>query len=178
MSLLHLSALLLGRIEIIDDTRFILANFLGKSKNILKIFKQDRINASLSFTTIYTLTALLYKYTILYFKLNKCCFQFASNISIVLCVFNCIVINVFWRLLWIYLGHVRLISFVHLAPWSACCLLALFHCMVRYGSARLGSVRLSSGRFAFPPQFSTAIEWAGLLTRRYNCAASTAVTSS
>ncbi len=56
--------------------------------------------------------------------------------------------------------------------------LALFHCMVRYGSVRLGTVRLSSGRFAFPPQFSTAIEWAGLFTRRYNCAASTAVTSS
>ncbi len=56
--------------------------------------------------------------------------------------------------------------------------MALFHCMVRYGSARLGTVRLSSGRFAFPPQFSTAIEWAGLFTRRYNCAASTAVTSS
>ncbi len=57
-------------------------------------------------------------------------------------------------------------------------LMALFHCMVRYGSARLVTVRLSSGRFAFPPQFSTAIEWAGLFTRRYNCAASTAVTSS
>ncbi len=47
-----------------------------------------------------------------------------------------------------------------------------------YGTARYGTVRLSSGRFAFPPQFSTAIEWAGLFTRRYNCAASTAVTSS
>ncbi len=55
---------------------------------------------------------------------------------------------------------------------------ALFHCMVRFGTARYGTVRLSSGRFAFPPQFSTAIEWAGLFTRRYNCAASTAVTSS
>ncbi len=42
---------------------------------------------------------------------------------------------------------------------------------VRYGTAQFGSV-------AFPPQFSTAIEWAGLFTRRYNCAASTAVTSS
>ncbi len=52
-------------------------------------------------------------------------------------------------------------------------LMPLFHCMVRYGT-----VRLSSGRFAFPPQFSTAIEWAGLFTRRYNYAASTAVTSS
>ncbi len=40
-----------------------------------------------------------------------------------------------------------------------------------------GTVRLSSGRFAFPPQFSTTIEWARLFTRRYNCAASTAVTS-
>ncbi len=49
---------------------------------------------------------------------------------------------------------------------------------VRHGTARYGTVRLSSGRFAFPPQFSTAIEWAGLFTRRYNCAASTAVTSS
>ncbi len=57
-------------------------------------------------------------------------------------------------------------------------LIALFHCMVRYGSARLVTVRLSSGRFAFPLQFSTAIEWAGLFMRRYSCAASTAVTSS
>ncbi len=47
-----------------------------------------------------------------------------------------------------------------------------------HGTVRYGTVRLSSGRFAFPPQFSTAIEWAGLFTRRYNCAASTAVTSS
>ncbi len=44
-------------------------------------------------------------------------------------------------------------------------------CTARYGTAQFGSV-------AFPPQFSTAIEWAGLFTRRYNCAASTAVTSS
>ncbi len=55
-------------------------------------------------------------------------------------------------------------------------LLALFHCMVRYGSARYGTAQF--GSVAFPPQFSTAIEWAGLFTRRYNCAASTAVTSS
>ncbi len=48
-----------------------------------------------------------------------------------------------------------------------------------YGAFPLhGSARLSSGRFAFPLQFSTTIEWAGLFTRRYNCAASTAVTSS
>ncbi len=52
--------------------------------------------------------------------------------------------------------------------------MALFHCMVLYGSARLGTVRLSSGQFAFPLQFSTALEWAGLFPRRYNCAASTA----
>ncbi len=52
------------------------------------------------------------------------------------------------------------------------------HGTVRFGTARYGTVRLSSGRFAFPPQFSTAIEWAGLFTRRYNCAASTAMTSS
>ncbi len=44
-----------------------------------------------------------------------------------------------------------------------------------HGTVRFGTVRLSSGRFAFPLQFSTAIEWAGLFTRRYNCAASTAV---
>ncbi len=50
------------------------------------------------------------------------------------------------------------------------------HGTVRYGSARLGTVRY--GSVAFPPQFSTAIEWAGLFPRRYNCAASTAVTSS
>ncbi len=47
-----------------------------------------------------------------------------------------------------------------------------------YGTVRHGSVRYGTGRFAFPPQFSTSIEWAGLFTRRYNCAASTAVTSS
>ncbi len=52
------------------------------------------------------------------------------------------------------------------------------HGTVRFGTARYGTVRLSSGWFAFPPQFSTATEWAGLFTRRYNCAASTAVTSS
>ncbi len=51
------------------------------------------------------------------------------------------------------------------------------HGTVRFGTARLGTARLGTGRFAFPPQFSTAIEWAGLFTRRYNCAASTAVTS-
>ncbi len=48
----------------------------------------------------------------------------------------------------------------------------------RFSTARYGTVRLSSGRFAFPLQFSTAIEWAGLFTRCYNCATSTAVTSS
>ncbi len=52
------------------------------------------------------------------------------------------------------------------------------HGTVRFSTARYSTVRLSSGRFAFPLQFSTAIEWAGLFTRRYNCAASTAVTSS
>ncbi len=39
----------------------------------------------------------------------------------------------------------------------SCGLMSLFHCMVRYGTVRHGSVRLSSGRFAFPLQFSTAI---------------------
>ncbi len=56
-------------------------------------------------------------------------------------------------------------------------LMVLFHCMVRYGSAWLVTVRLSLGRFAFPLQFSTAKEWAGLFTCRYSCATSTAVTS-
>ncbi len=50
--------------------------------------------------------------------------------------------------------------------------------VVRLGSARYGTARLSSGRFAFPLQFSSALEWAGLFTCRYSCAASTAVTSS
>ncbi len=50
------------------------------------------------------------------------------------------------------------------------------HGTVRFGTARYGTVHF--GSVAFPPQFSTAIEWAGLFTRRYNCAASTAVTSS
>ncbi len=53
----------------------------------------------------------------------------------------------------------------------------------RYGTAQFGSicvstawygtVRLSSGRFAFPLHFFTAFEWAGLFTRRYSCAAVT-----
>ncbi len=50
-----------------------------------------------------------------------------------------------------------------------------------YGTARhdsLRTARLSSCRFAFPRQFSTALEWAGLITCRYSCAASTAVTLS
>ncbi len=47
--------------------------------------------------------------------------------------------------------------------------------LVTYGAFPLhATVRLSSGRFAFPLQFSTAIEWAGLFTCRYSCAASTA----
>ncbi len=47
--------------------------------------------------------------------------------------------------------------------------------IVTYGAFPLhGTVRLSSARFAFPLQFSTAIEWAGLFTCRYSCAASTA----
>ncbi len=50
------------------------------------------------------------------------------------------------------------------------------HGTVRFGTARYGTAQF--GSVAFPPQFSTAIEWAGLFTRRYNCAASTAVTSS
>ncbi len=37
-------------------------------------------------------------------------------------------------------------------------------------------VRLGSALFAFPLQFSTALEWAGLCTCHYSCAASTAVT--
>ncbi len=49
------------------------------------------------------------------------------------------------------------------------------HGTVRFGAARYGTVRLSSERVAFPLQFSTAIEWAGLFTHRYNCAASTAL---
>ncbi len=71
-------------------------------------------------------------------------------------------------------------------------LMALFHCVVRLGSARIvtaqlvtlrlikarfGSgrfikARLGSVRFASPLQFRTALEWAGLLTCRYSCAAS------
>ncbi len=45
-----------------------------------------------------------------------------------------------------------------------------------YDSARFRTARLSSARFAFPLQFSTALEWAGLFICRYSCAASTAVT--
>ncbi len=38
------------------------------------------------------------------------------------------------------------------------------------------SVQFGSGRIVFPLQFSTALEWAGLFTCCYSCAASTAVT--
>ncbi len=38
----------------------------------------------------------------------------------------------------------------------------------RFGKARYGTARLSSGRFAFPPQFSTTLEWAGLFRCRYS----------
>ncbi len=47
-----------------------------------------------------------------------------------------------------------------------------------HGTIRFGTARYGTAQFAFPLQFSTAIEWVGLFTRRYNCAASTAVTSS
>ncbi len=49
---------------------------------------------------------------------------------------------------------------------------------VRHGSLWHRTERLGSGRFAVPLQFSTALEWAGLFTCCYSCAASTAVTSS
>ncbi len=62
-------------------------------------------------------------------------------------------------------------SHIHLWRFSTAWYGTVRHGSVRYGTAQFGSV-------AFPPQFSTAIEWAGLFTRRYNCAASTAVTSS
>ncbi len=54
--------------------------------------------------------------------------------------------------------------------------LALLQRGIRLGSARLSTARLSLARFAFLLQFSTALEWAGLSTCRYSCAASTAVT--
>ncbi len=50
------------------------------------------------------------------------------------------------------------------------------HGTVWFGTARYGTAHF--GSVAFPLQFSTAIEWAGLFTRRYSCAASTAMTSS
>ncbi len=52
-------------------------------------------------------------------------------------------------------------------------LLAIFHCVVQLGSARLVTAQHGSVRV-----FSTALEWAGLFTCRYSGAASTAVTSS
>ncbi len=53
----------------------------------------------------------------------------------------------------------------HHSPSSIQSLMALFHCMVRYGSVRVG-LRFRNLEL----QFSTAIEWAGLFTRCYNCA--------
>ncbi len=41
---------------------------------------------------------------------------------------------------------------------------------------RLSSAWFRTARFAFPLQFSTALEWAGLFACRCSCAASTAVT--
>ncbi len=38
------------------------------------------------------------------------------------------------------------------------------------------SARLSTARHAFPLQFSTALEWAGLFISHYSCATSTAMT--
>ncbi len=35
-----------------------------------------------------------------------------------------------------------------------------------HGTTRFGTTRLSSGRFVFPLQLSTALEWAGLFTCR------------
>ncbi len=52
------------------------------------------------------------------------------------------------------------------------------HVLWRFSTAWYGNGTAQFGSVAFPPQFSTAIEWAGLFTRRYNCAASTAVPSS
>ncbi len=40
------------------------------------------------------------------------------------------------------------------------------HGTVRFGTARYGIGTAQFGSVAFPPQFSTAIEWAGLFTRR------------
>ncbi len=54
--------------------------------------------------------------------------------------------------------------------------MALFHCVVRLNSALFRTVRHGLARFAFPLQFSTALEWAGLFICRYSCATSTAVT--
>ncbi len=45
-----------------------------------------------------------------------------------------------------------------------------------HGTVRHGSLRYGTAQFVFPLQFSTAIEWGGLFTRRYSCAISTAVT--
>ncbi len=47
-----------------------------------------------------------------------------------------------------------------------------------HGTTRFGTARYGTAQFAFSLQFSTALEWAGLFTCRYSCAASTAVASS
>ncbi len=54
------------------------------------------------------------------------------------------------------------------------------HGTARFGTARYGTVRYGSVRVGlhFHRSLVPLIEWAGLFTRRYNCAASTAVTSS
>ncbi len=104
-----------------EDNRFILVNFLGKSKNIRKIFKQDRINVSLLFTTIYTLTAHIPYYILNWinavFNLQATYQLYCAHLIVLwLMCFGgfCGFIFVMWCL--------RLISFVQLAPWSACCL--------------------------------------------------------
>ncbi len=45
-----------------------------------------------------------------------------------------------------------------------------------YDSARFRTAWHGSVPFVFPLQFSTPLEWAGLFTCRYSCAASTAMT--
>ncbi len=61
----------------------------------------------------------------------------------------------------------------HIIEAHITCLMVLFHCVVRLGTVQNGTVRVG---FVFPLQFSTALEWVGLFTCRYSCAASTAVT--
>ncbi len=129
----------------------------------------------LSLDTIQYTSTTLHMHNLLHLCTTICC---STNLllCIICCTFTlllCIdsVHNVDVPIRCIMCLEIKYVFIVHYWRFSTAWYGTVRHGSVRYGTAQFGSV-------AFPLQFSTAIEWAGLFTRRYNCAASTAVTSS